>query len=125
MLKKLVFLLGLLYTVVLFTVCLIKVNNISGVGIPYSDKIFHFLSYMVFNYLWYYNFFNIFMLDKKKALIYAALLSIIFGIIIEVLQGTIATSRSAEVYDVVANTAGVLFSVSIIIIYNMITIKKR
>jgi glycopeptide antibiotics resistance protein len=35
-------------------------------------------------------------------------LSIIFGIIIEVLQGTVTAYRSSDINDVLANTIGVL-----------------
>lgn len=124
MLKKLLLLIGILYTVVLATVCLIKIKKLPEIGVSFGDKVFHFLAYMVLAFLWFNIFLNTFKLKKKKALIYAALFSIVFGIIIEVLQGTIATSRSSDVYDVMANTIGVFLTVIIVFIRNLITIKK-
>lgn len=124
MLKKLLLLVSILYTLVLAGVCLIKIKKLPEIGVSFGDKIFHFLAYMVLSFLWFNTFFNTFKLEKKKALTYAALFSIVFGIIIEVLQGTITVSRSSDVYDVMANTMGVFLTVIIVFIRNLITIKK-
>lgn len=89
----------------------------AGLNIPYGDKIFHLLSYLVLTALLY----NTFLhndIASKNALIYAAILSIIFGIIIEVLQGTITTVRSSDINDVFANTIGVLLTTAFITIRN-------
>ncbi|MDO7173436.1 VanZ family protein [Mariniflexile sp. AS56] len=93
-------------------------------GVSFGDKIFHFLAYTVLAFLWYSTFLNTFKLEDKKALSYAVLFSIAFGIIIEVLQGTVTASRSADVYDVMANTMGVFLTVLIVFINKWITIKK-
>ncbi|MBP0904645.1 VanZ family protein [Mariniflexile gromovii] len=74
--------------------------------------------------LWYYTLFYTVKFENKKALMYAASFSIVFGIIIEVLQGTVTASRSADIYDVMANTIGVFLAVVILFIKNLITIKK-
>ncbi|CAH8281393.1 VanZ like protein [Mariniflexile fucanivorans] len=124
MLKKLIILISVLFTVALAAVCLIKINNIPDVGVSFGDKIFHFLSYTVLAFLWYSTFYKAFNFEKKKALMYTAVFSIIFGIIIEILQGTLTSSRSADLYDVMANTIGVFLAVVIISIKNLITIKK-
>ena len=124
MLKKLFLLVSILYTATLTTVCLIKINKLPDVGVSFADKIFHFLAYTVLALLWYITFINTFKFEKKRALINVTIISIMFGIIIEVLQGTITASRSADIYDVIANTIGVLLMVAIILIKNLITIKK-
>nr|WP_308993088.1 VanZ family protein [Mariniflexile sp. KMM 9835] len=124
MLKKLLPLVSIVYTVVLATICLIKIKKIPNLGVSFGDKIFHFLAYTVLAFLWYNTFFNTFRLERRKALLYAALFSIVFGIVIEVLQGVLTTSRSSDVYDVMANTMGVFLTVIIVFIKNLITIKK-
>ena len=124
MLKKLLLLVGILYTVVLATVCLITIKKLPEIGVSFGDKIFHFLAYTVLAFLWFNIFLNTFKLKKRQALIYAAFFSIVFGIIIEVLQGTLTTSRSFDVYDVMANTMGVFLTVIIVFVKNLITIKK-
>ncbi|MFD2291380.1 VanZ family protein [Mariniflexile gromovii] len=124
MLKKIVLLISILYTVALAAVCLIKLNNLPDVGVSFGDKIFHLLAYTMLTLLWYYTLFYTVKFENKKALMYAASFSIVFGIIIEVLQGTVTASRSADIYDVMANTIGVFLAVVILFIKNLITIKK-
>lgn len=111
----------ILYSIVLAIVCLIEISsavNSVGLNIPYGDKIFHFLSYLVLSILWYNSFLYHFKFSKRKALIYAVVISIVFGILIEVLQGTITTERSSDIKDVFANSMGVLLTASVITIKN-------
>jgi VanZ family protein len=124
-LKKQVFLLTLIYTTALTVVCLIKINKLPSLGVSFTDKIYHFLAYTVLAFLWYSTFLFKFKFEKSKALIYASIFSIIFGIIIEVLQGVLTVYRAADFYDVVANTSGVLFVVIILLLKNRVSIKKQ
>lgn len=110
MLKNYYFLVTILYSIVLATLCLVQLNNVSKVGIPFADKIFHFLSYVVLTILWYNTCYFHFKKTKANALILAIVASIIFGIIIEVLQGTVTSYRSSDINDVFANSLGVLLT---------------
>ena len=110
MLKKLIFIATLLYTSALALVCLIRLNNLPDVGVSFGDKIFHFLAYALLMLLWFSTFLYNVKLKPNKAIISAFLFSVIFGIIIEVLQGTVTDFRSLDVYDVVANTLGALLT---------------
>ena len=124
MLKKLLFLISTAYTITLGTVCLIKINKLPEIGVCFADKIFHFLTYTVLTFLWFGSFFYTFKFEKNKALVYACVFSILFGIIIEVLQGVLTTFRTPDIYDVIANLVGVFLTVIIISVKNFITIKK-
>ena len=109
-----------MYTIALAVVCLIKINNLPEIGVSFADKIFHLLAYSVLAFLWFSSLFYTLNLEKNKALLYAALFSVIFGIIIEILQGVLTKFRSADFYDVMANTLGVFLTAMII----FITVKK-
>jgi VanZ family protein len=122
-LKTYSFLLVILYSVALTVVCLIKIEGINKVGISFGDKIFHSLSYVVLTFLWFNTLFNKFKLNKSKALMYAVIISIIFGIIIEILQGTLTVYRSADINDVLANSLGVMFTAAVIGIKNKFILK--
>ncbi|MFD1161743.1 VanZ family protein [Hwangdonia seohaensis] len=124
MLKKYALVLAVFYSLGLATVSLITLNNLPNVGINFADKIFHFIVYGVLAYLWFNTFFFKFKYKKRKAIFYAALFSIIFGIIIEVLQGSATASRHTDVYDAIANTLGVLFMVAILLINKKMHIKN-
>jgi glycopeptide antibiotics resistance protein len=67
--------------------------------------------------------FNKFKLNKSKALTYAVIVSILFGIIIEILQGTLTTYRSADINDVLANSLGVILTAVVIGIKNKFVLK--
>ncbi|WP_298341568.1 VanZ family protein [uncultured Algibacter sp.] len=110
MLKKVTFLVALIYTIVLATVSLITLNNLPEVQISFADKIFHFLAYGIFVVLWYLALYYKFNLKKRKAIGYAFILAVTFGIIIEVLQDTMTASRALDVYDALANTLGALMA---------------
>ncbi|GAA3556748.1 VanZ family protein [Snuella lapsa] len=110
MLKKYALTILILYSVALTVVSLVKINKLPDVGISFGDKIFHFLTYSVLTYLWVNALFYAFKLTKTKAIIVAAIISIGFGILIEVLQGTMTASRASDLYDVAANTFGVLLA---------------
>ncbi|WP_339894883.1 VanZ family protein [uncultured Algibacter sp.] len=123
MLKKVTFLVALGYSVALGAVSLITLD-IPNVQISFADKIFHFLAYSLFTVLWYLAFFYTFSFKKRKSIIYAAVLAILFGIVIEVLQDTITTSRTLDVYDALANTFGALVTTMIIGIKNSLYVKN-
>ncbi|MDO5979437.1 VanZ family protein [Flavivirga spongiicola] len=110
MLKKLTPIITIIYSLALVTVSLIKLNNVPDIGISFGDKIFHFLAYFVLTLLWFYTFLYTFKFKSKKAVFFAAILSVLFGMVIEVLQGSITASRSLDVYDAVANTFGALLA---------------
>ena len=108
----------------LSTVCLIRLNNLPDIRVSNGDKIFHLLSYLVLTFLWVNTFIYKFKLKKEHAIVYAGVFCIAFGIIIEVLQGSVTSYRSSDIYDVVANTCGVLIMMLIFVIKNLVMIKK-
>lgn len=105
-------------------VCLMPLKKIPNVGVSFADKIFHSLTYVVLTFLWFGTFYFQFKKGKIKAIVYATIISIIFGIIVEVLQGVFTATRQADVYDVLANSLGVLFAVSLLLLKNINTVKK-
>ncbi|MGB5418656.1 VanZ family protein [Algibacter sp.] len=110
MLKKGAFLIALGYAIALGTASLMTLRDIPKVNISNADKIFHFLAYSIFAVLWYFAFYFTFNFKKRKAIIYAFILAVSFGIIIEILQDTMTASRELDVYDALANTLGALIA---------------
>lgn len=78
-----------------------------------SDKIVHLLVYSLFTGLWFC-FFYVLKLKKDNfltSLIKSCGLAFIYGIVIEVLQASLTTSRSGDFKDLIANSIGVLVGV--------------
>lgn len=114
MLKKTALAITLIYTVALTYASLVKLNNVPDIGVSFGDKIFHFLAYSLLAFLWFGAFLFNFNFKEKRAIIYAAIISVVFGIVIEVLQETITVYRAMDIYDVIANTSGVLLTVLVV-----------
>ncbi len=83
-----------------------------GLDIKSGDKFLHILAYFTLSTVWF------FALQKKMSNLYsriALILSlVIYGIILEVLQGGLTNYRSGDFYDAIANTVGVLLAVLVI-----------
>ncbi|WP_405293816.1 VanZ family protein [Algibacter sp. Ld11] len=125
MLKKSAIVLAVLYTVALVTVCLISLEDMPKVDVSNGDKIFHFGAYAVFTVLWYGAFMFNFKLEKMKALLYATIFAVLFGIVIEVLQDTMTDYRAMDIYDAVANSLGALLTALILWRINKLQVKKQ
>jgi VanZ family protein len=96
--------LALLWTLGVTLGSLASLNNMPAVSIPGKDKTAHFLFYYVFFILWYFG------LRKKSNGNYFSVLLVLvtlfYGICMEFLQANFTTNRHADLYDVLANTAG-------------------
>lgn len=88
--------------------------------IPYLDKVVHFTFYFVFTVLFFLTLKYECKCVKKLAYIYAisALFAFLLGISVELLQKTITTTRSGDVYDVLFNTFGTVVALLFVTIIN-------
>jgi VanZ family protein len=102
-------------TLVILYLSLMKMPN-TGIEIKHIDKGYHSIAYFVLTLSWLLSFYK---KPNKKYLI--VILCIILGIIIEVLQDTITVYRTADYFDVLANSVGVLFA---LVIFNIFLRKK-
>ncbi|MBC3756892.1 VanZ family protein [Hyunsoonleella sp. SJ7] len=93
-------------------------------GVDYADKIFHFLAYAILCFLWVLVFHFTLQKPLKKAVLFGAGFAILFGIIIEVLQGTLTKERSLDVYDAIANSLGALTTSAIILLLGKLDLKN-
>lgn len=78
--------------------------------IPHLDKIGHFTFYFIvvvlgYMFLWEHRAGKI---RKHTAIIWISFFAIIYGMIIELIQSEFTTSRSGDLYDILANTVGAI-----------------
>ncbi len=85
-------------------------------GTNYEDKIYHLLAYGILNLLWYKVLVDF---KTKHPIAIAFFASIIYGIIIEVLQGQFTEARDPSIMDCIANSIGVM------IVSLFLTLKKK
>ncbi len=108
MLKKTALFIAVTYSIALVVVSLINLSEMPKVNLNYGDKIFHFLAYGLLCLLWSIVFSLQNPQSLNKAIIKAIIIATIFGILLEVLQGTLTAHRSLDVYDAIANSLGAI-----------------
>jgi len=86
-------------------------EKVSVFNFPFFDKIVHFGMY--FGLMATIIFENRKNLKNIRALFLVSLISLSYGILMEVLQATLTVSRSGSFYDVIADFAGIIVSVLI------------
>lgn len=79
-------------------------------SIEHIDKVIHFLLFFVFCFLLCYGFFKqqAFGALQKHYLVYAILISIIYGGLTEILQALLLASRYGNIWDFFCNSAGAI-----------------
>ena len=91
-------------------------DNDIDIEVPNIDKIVHFFFYFIAAILA-----CLFIRERsngrlpiRKAMLYTAIFLILFGLGIEILQEKITTYRSGDIFDLIANTTGILVSLFVI-----------
>jgi len=90
-------------------ISLVSLKDVHIIGVSNSDKIGHVIAYFVLGLSWLNandNFFN-----KKYQNYKIIFILVVYGIIIEALQHILTTYRQADLYDIFANSIGVLLAV--------------
>ncbi|WP_282017283.1 VanZ family protein [Salegentibacter mishustinae] len=107
------------YTILLTVSSLVKLGKISVGSFSPTDKLLHLGAYFGLLVLWKVYF----MLKNKPKSTYRnnlfkiAGLSVLFGMLIEVLQGVLTSYREPDWFDILANTAGILLAVVIFLFF--------
>jgi VanZ family protein len=120
--KQFYFWAALTWTGLIVFFCLIKSSDIPAIQITNLDKVVHSFFHLVFTSLWFFFF-------KKqinsssifKPLVVSFMLSIFFGIAIEIAQALFTTTRKGDLFDVLANLSGATLAVCIILLFNKYT----
>ena len=86
-------------------------GSMPSIDVPHMDKLVHFSFYFGFTVLGCLSFREI---DRrntplKKVIVKLILPAVIYGIIIEILQGVATIDRDPDLLDVLANSLGTLF----------------
>jgi len=94
-------------TIILAVLSLSAVPKLNlSLGIKAGDKYLHFIAYFGLSFLWYFALRD--KINEKVFKILVPLGFILYGIILEGLQSGLTTYRTGDVYDAMANAAGVV-----------------
>jgi len=124
--NKIYFWLALIWTFVIAVLCLVSFSDVPKVGLQDADKYVHFTFHFVFMWLWFLYFKSRRNeLGNAKTLFLAFLLSFLYGISVEIMQGLFTATRKADLFDVLANTTGALTAVIAIVVYQKYIAKEK
>lgn len=119
MLKKICLGAALAWTGNIIYLCLIKASELPQITIPYIDKYVHAVFHFVFSLLWFYAFrFSFKTVHRVKLLSIVFVMSLVFGIAIELFQTYLTVTRNGDAVDVLANSTGALLAILVIQILN-------
>jgi VanZ family protein len=103
---------AILWLIVIMFACLMPGDRMPGMSffskIPHLDKIVHFTMYFIFALFLMSGFSRQYKKTSAKAYIFSFILSFLLGVLIEFIQEKIG--RSYDMYDMIANTVGVIVS---------------
>ena len=120
MVKKILLLVAIIYSIWLTTVSLIDLKNVPSLGSSFDDKIYHFIAYFALAALWI----TFFKTSKKRnTTIVVFICTIIFGILLELLQHQFNPNRTYDIYDLIANCLGVIIGTLVADRLNIIKLK--
>jgi len=98
---------GITYTLFISFLLLFPTTNIPKIEVPYIDKLGHVTLFAILVIIWL-----LFVLSKTKGSkltsIWVVLIAFFYGIIIEASQGLFFESRTADGWDIIANSVGIL-----------------
>ncbi|TRX38628.1 hypothetical protein FNW52_00850 [Flavobacterium sp. ZT3R18] len=117
--KYLLFIIALFWTGVVAYFCLVESNKLPTIQIPNVDKCIHTFFHFVFTLVWFlflrkqlqHN-------DVIKPLLYSFLLSLFFGIGIEIMQQLCTTTRLGDFLDFIANAIGAILALFTVVLCN-------
>lgn len=113
--KQFYFFAALTWTILMLYVCLMKSSSVPSVSIVGIDKIVHIFLHLFFTLLWGIALVKIKRFDSfSKLMRFLFVLSLVFGLLIEFIQGYFTATRSADVTDVLANIFGAFFAIALL-----------
>lgn len=111
---------AVIWTLLIFYLCLNDASGLPTVSIKNIDKIIHFVFYFVFVFLWIKSI-------KPISMYYfliVVVIAIIIGICIEFLQEKFTQNRVFDCYDILANSMGAITSFVLVKSYQSIQNKN-
>ena len=94
------------YTIFLTVVSLISLGDLPELGSDFDDKLYHLGAYIVLGFLWAWVAQTT---RKKNALIISLLVTLLYGIFLEMIQHKLNPTRTFDLVDMLSNCIGVGF----------------
>ncbi|NNK81824.1 MAG: VanZ family protein [Flavobacteriaceae bacterium] len=105
--KKIVLAIQIVYIVLITVLSLVSIDTKTNINVDNADKIIHVMIHAIHVLLLFLVFskYNI-----NKPILLAIFISIMYGIVIEVLQEQFTTKREFDIFDIYANCFGTIIA---------------
>lgn len=114
-LKKGLLSLAIGWTVMIAILCLVSFSDLPTIKVKSADKYVHITFHLVFVLLWGFYVSKKYQGIRIPKIIRLVFASIGYGILIEILQELLTTTRHADLMDVLANFTGALIGLTVFI----------
>lgn len=123
---RLLLFIAIAYTILVIYGSLVGPQDLPKITKDVSDKSLHFLGYFIWFFTWFFYFFFGVKSSKFFTVVWKVVGSgLIFGIVIELIQGEFTVNRSAEIKDVAANFAGLMVAASLVFFFKSKLLKLK
>ncbi|MEL1245703.1 VanZ family protein [Flavobacterium sp. DGU11] len=119
---------AIFWTLFITVACLVSNDNfgeLQKIQMPNKDKVLHATFYFVFTILWSYGLRTLKISDVRKRRMWAFIIAVSYGIIMEICQGLFTEERTPDVVDAIANTTGSAIAVFVLWRYQKRHFKKK
>ncbi|MCF4100175.1 VanZ family protein [Gillisia sp. M10.2A] len=127
MAARIVLILAIVYTIIITTLSLIQLGKISVGDFNPTDKMLHGVAYFTLTFIWL--FYYLLKISQNNSenwnFLKISLLIIVFGMLIEVLQGTLTSYRDPDLADILANSIGALCALLCFILFKKSLIQLK
>ena len=117
-LNKIWFWAAVFWTVFVTVICLITFPELPEVSVDSADKYVHASIHFLFTVFWALHFRSKENWTLSRTLTAVFIMSVAFGISIEIAQNFLTDTRTADVRDIAANSAGALLGILSILFYD-------
>ena len=120
LLERNAYTIAIVFTIFISITSLVSLKGMKtiSIGIHNFDKLAHFISYFLLTLSWFYA--TQHHVSKARLQKFLVVILIVYGIIIEAIQGGMTTHRQADIFDILANSIGVLLAAALLIIFKKV-----
>ena len=137
--QRLIYWLAPLYTAAIIIASLIK-NPAPPVNVHHVDKLYHAVAFLIMTLVWYFYFYTRYLSKQsftsirvstilnnwsRTIAIGAAVFSFLVGVLVEFGQEYIAVNRTMDFMDVLANIAGIIIAMFMLLIIDKFFNKQK
>jgi len=101
---------GILWSLLTLFVSTLPGKDVPSFDIVNFDKFAHFIFYALFYWMVLWGVFRNYNLSSVKVQVICITFPILYGILMEIIQGTLIDQRVFDFYDALANSFGVVFA---------------